>query len=139
MQQPPNYQQRRRLLESYADDGSDVYVDPSYEFRNQHLRDAYVALHAWKHAILSDPLNVTGSWSGPDVRGYYNVYCVSSDHDSYVTVVAGVDLNHADLAGQPSTTPTRAFCRARCARAGEEEGGEGRELTDDDGRVGGGC
>jgi hypothetical protein len=99
-----NDQQRRRLLESYADDGSDVYVDPSYEFRNQHLRDAYVALQAWKRAILSDPLNVTASWSGPDVCAYYGVYCAPSEHDSYVTVVAGVDLNHADLAGQPSTS-----------------------------------
>ncbi|KAM3330901.1 hypothetical protein ACQJBY_027165 [Aegilops geniculata] len=91
---------QRRLLQSHgADDGSDVFVDPSYAFANPRLRDAYVALQAWKRAILSDPRNLTASWSGPDVCSYYGVFCAPSQADHYLTVVAAVDLNHADLAG----------------------------------------
>ncbi|XBI18010.1 hypothetical protein VPH35_059910 [Triticum aestivum] len=91
---------QRRLLQSHgADDGSDVLVDPSYAFANPRLRDAYVALQAWKRAILSDPRNLTASWSGPDVCSYYGVFCAPSQADHYLTVVAAVDLNHADLAG----------------------------------------
>ena len=91
---------RRQLLQYHGgggDDGSDVVVDPSYAFPNPRLRDAYVALKAWRRAILSDPHNVTGSWTGPDVCAYGGVYCAPSPQDPGLTVVASVDLNHADL------------------------------------------
>nr|CAD1824203.1 unnamed protein product [Ananas comosus var. bracteatus] len=94
---------RRRQLLYYLDENGDrgerVYVDPSYEFPNSHLRDAYVALQAWKHAILSDPYNLTANWAGPDVCSYTSVYCAPSPVDPYLTVVAGIDLNHGDIAG----------------------------------------
>ncbi|TVU34360.1 hypothetical protein EJB05_16192, partial [Eragrostis curvula] len=94
---------RRRQLLQYNNGGhggNDGGVDPSsYTFPNAHLRDAYVALQAWKRAILSDPYNVTGTWSGPDVCAYHGVFCAPSPSDPYLTVVASVDLNHADIAG----------------------------------------
>nr|CAB3473449.1 unnamed protein product [Digitaria exilis] len=95
---------RHRQLLQYTnhDNGSGgaaSHIDPSYTFPNPHLRDAYVALQAWKHAILSDPHNVTGTWQGPDVCAYSGVFCAPSPRDPYLTVVASVDLNHADIAG----------------------------------------
>ncbi|KAL5228303.1 hypothetical protein ABZP36_016568 [Zizania latifolia] len=77
----------------------DVPVDQSYAFPNPRLRDAYVAMQAWKRAVLSDPRNVTATWHGPDVCAYYGVFCAPAPHDPHLVVVAGVDLNHADLAG----------------------------------------
>lgn len=83
-------QQRRTLL---AGD------DNAYAFPNPRLRDAYVALQSWKRAILSDPRNVTGSWSGPDVCAYYGVFCAAALDDPCSRAVAGLDLNHGDIAG----------------------------------------
>ncbi|RCV26021.1 hypothetical protein SETIT_5G211700v2 [Setaria italica] len=94
---------RRQLLQysSGGDHGHDdvAAVDPSYSFPNPRLRDAYVALQAWRRAILSDPRNVTGTWHGPDVCAYAGIFCAPSPTDPHLTVVASVDLNHADLAG----------------------------------------
>ncbi|KAJ1687941.1 hypothetical protein LUZ63_019331 [Rhynchospora breviuscula] len=94
---------RRRQLLYYLDENGDrgeyVKVDPSYQFANTHLRDAYIALQAWKHAILSDPFNLTANWVGPDVCKYTGVYCAPAPYDPYLTVVAGIDLNHGDIAG----------------------------------------
>ncbi|GJN18519.1 hypothetical protein PR202_gb05689 [Eleusine coracana subsp. coracana] len=90
---------RRQLLQYGNGGGSSNEVDPSYTFPNPRLRDAYIALQAWKRAILSDPYNVTGSWWGPDVCSYHGVFCAPSPSDPYLTVVASIDLNHADLAG----------------------------------------
>ncbi|OAY68765.1 Leucine-rich repeat extensin-like protein 4, partial [Ananas comosus] len=73
------YIRRRQLLyylDENGDRGEQVYVDSSYEFPNSHLRDAYVALQA-----------------------YTSVYCAPSPVDPYLTVVAGIDLNHGDIAG----------------------------------------
>ncbi|KAG6522246.1 hypothetical protein ZIOFF_019384 [Zingiber officinale] len=54
---------------------------------------------AWKLAIISDPLNLTSNWVGPNVCDYTGVFCASLPSDPSLTVVAGVDLNHGDLAG----------------------------------------
>uniref|UniRef100_A0A0D9YB85 non-specific serine/threonine protein kinase n=1 Tax=Oryza glumipatula TaxID=40148 RepID=A0A0D9YB85_9ORYZ len=95
--------QRRRLLDYHGGGGGhgggDVYVDPSYTFPNARLRDAYVAMQAWKRAVLSDPHNVTGTWIGPDVCAYEGVFCAAARDDPHLVVVASVDLNHADMAG----------------------------------------
>ncbi|KAL9232815.1 hypothetical protein vseg_007880 [Gypsophila vaccaria] len=66
---------------------------------NPRLRNAYIALQAWKGAITSDPNNFTSNWVGPDVCCYEGVFCAPSLDNPNVTTVAGVDLNHADLGG----------------------------------------
>ncbi|KAL5974070.1 Leucine-rich repeat extensin-like protein 2 [Asimina triloba] len=75
-------------------------TDPPLSFDNDHLRDAYTALQAWKAAIFSDPLNFTSDWNGADVCSYTGVFCTQSpSHRSPFKVVAGLDLNHGDIAG----------------------------------------
>ncbi|OAY77645.1 Leucine-rich repeat extensin-like protein 4 [Ananas comosus] len=93
---------RRQLLyylDEHGDRGERVIVDPSYSFPNPRLRDAYIALQAWKLAILSDPHNLTGDWVGPDVCNYTGVFCAPLPTDPSLTVVGGIDLNHGDIAG----------------------------------------
>ncbi|KAJ3671077.1 hypothetical protein LUZ60_008503 [Juncus effusus] len=70
-----------------------------YQFPNSHLKDAYVALQALKHAILSDPYNLTANWVGPDVCNYTRVFCAKAPYDNNLTVVAGIDLNRGDIGG----------------------------------------
>ncbi|XP_057861705.2 leucine-rich repeat extensin-like protein 4 [Cryptomeria japonica] len=76
-----------------------VVVDPSLKFPNPRLRNAYIALQAWKSAISSDPSNVTGNWVGANVCSYNGVFCAPALDNSSIQVVAGIDLNHADIAG----------------------------------------
>ncbi|KAK9148973.1 hypothetical protein Scep_007730 [Stephania cephalantha] len=83
--------------------------DPTImSFENPRLRQAYIALQAWKSAIFSDPLNFTSNWVGPNVCSYSGVYCAPSPYNYSNSnsnsslrdrVVAGIDLNHADIAG----------------------------------------
>ncbi|KAI5078508.1 hypothetical protein GOP47_0006179, partial [Adiantum capillus-veneris] len=73
-------------------------IDP-LDFDNDRLRDAYIALQAWKKVIFSDPANVTASWVGPDVCMYEGVFCAPALDDPCDETVAGIDLNHKDLAG----------------------------------------
>ncbi|CAL9186293.1 unnamed protein product [Musa hybrid cultivar] len=88
----------RRLRRHLQDRGEDIPANSS-AFPNPRLRDAYIALQSWKLAILSDPLNLTADWVGPGVCAYTGVFCSSLPSDPNLTVVAGVDLNHGDLAG----------------------------------------
>ncbi|XP_019052652.1 PREDICTED: pollen-specific leucine-rich repeat extensin-like protein 3 [Nelumbo nucifera] len=74
-------------------------VDVNLTFPNARLRRAYIALQAWKEAIVSDPHKITTSWVGADVCDYKGVFCAPAPDDPKSTVVAGVDLNNADLAG----------------------------------------
>ncbi|KAK4840042.1 hypothetical protein QYF36_026844 [Acer negundo] len=60
------------------------------------LNSAYSALQAWKSAITDDPLKILDTWVGTDVCSYKGVFC--SDPQSG-PVVAGIDLNHANLQG----------------------------------------
>ncbi|XP_027148711.1 pollen-specific leucine-rich repeat extensin-like protein 3 [Coffea eugenioides] len=80
-------------------DDFEFNVDVKVECPNPRLRRAYIALQAWKNAIHSDPSNFTGNWEGPDVCSYNGVFCATALDDPNTTVVAGVDLNHADIAG----------------------------------------
>ncbi|MCD7466850.1 Leucine-rich repeat extensin-like protein 6 [Datura stramonium] len=66
---------------------------------NQRLKKAYIALQAWKHVIYSDPNNMTANWVGPSVCNYTGIYCAPFPNDTNVQAVAGIDLNHADIAG----------------------------------------
>ena len=80
-------------------------IPPTFEVQNdaplvnERLKKAYVALQAWKEAIYSDPLNTTGNWVGEDVCSYNGVFCAPAIDDPTLNVVAGVDLNNADIAG----------------------------------------
>ncbi|CAN1238884.1 Leucine-rich repeat extensin-like protein 4 [Linum grandiflorum] len=69
-------------------------------FQNPRLETAYFALQTWKHAILSDPYNRTANWIGSDVCNYTGIFCWPAPDNASVLTVAGIDLNHANLAGQ---------------------------------------
>ncbi|OAY77517.1 Pollen-specific leucine-rich repeat extensin-like protein 1 [Ananas comosus] len=95
---------RRQLLTFHEHSGDlpedfEFGVQIDTPFPNQRLRRAYIALQAWKHAIYSDPSNFTGNWSGADVCSYAGVFCSPALDDPSLTVVSGVDLNGADIAG----------------------------------------
>ena len=64
------------------------------------MLDQGVALQAWRRAILSDPYNLMGSRSGANACAYHGGFCVPSPQDPDLTVVASVDLSHADLGGR---------------------------------------
>ncbi|MCO5558073.1 hypothetical protein L7F22_011649 [Adiantum nelumboides] len=71
---------------------------------NPCLAAAFYALQAWKHAITSDPDNVTGTWVGYDVCNYTGVFCAAPPvTDANFTicdkVVYGIDLNRKNLSG----------------------------------------
>ncbi|CAN1351425.1 Leucine-rich repeat extensin-like protein 4 [Linum perenne] len=66
---------------------------------NPRLHNAYLALQAWKRVIYSDPFNYTSNWVGPSVCNYSGVFCTASLDDPGIQVVAGLDLNHGDIAG----------------------------------------
>lgn len=72
---------------------------PAAATNNSRLEKAYVALQALKRAITDDPKKLTKNWCGPDVCSYFGVYCAPAPDDSCQRTVAGVDLNHGDLAG----------------------------------------
>ncbi|KAJ1418604.1 Leucine-rich repeat [Sesbania bispinosa] len=67
------YIKQRQLLyyrDEFGDRGEEVTVDPSLVFENNRIRNAYIALQAWKQAILSDPRNLTKNWVGSNVCNY---------------------------------------------------------------------
>ncbi|PON45087.1 LRR domain containing protein [Trema orientale] len=94
----------QRQLLTLPENG-DLPNDFEYEFdlvvtfANERLRKAYIALQALKDAIYSDPYNFTGNWVGANVCAYTGVFCAPALDDPKLSVVAGVDLNHADIAG----------------------------------------
>ncbi|KAK2404786.1 Leucine-rich repeat (LRR) family protein [Trifolium repens] len=77
-------------------------INPSYQSLpklNPRLIKAYTALQAWKHTFTSDPKNFTSNWYGPNVCNYTGIYCAPSPDDPYIYTVAGIDINHAKIAG----------------------------------------
>ena len=93
---------KQRQLFSYSEQfvsGGELESVSVVTFENFRLRSAYVALQAWKQAIISDPLNLTLNWVGSDVCNYTGVFCSPAPDDPSVETVAGIDLNHGDLAG----------------------------------------
>ncbi|XP_062230969.1 leucine-rich repeat extensin-like protein 4 [Phragmites australis] len=81
---------------------STVSSSPSSAAQGQ--RQEYTALQALKAAITEDPRGALSSWQGANVCTYKGVYCSSppdgaAAEASTVTVVAGIDLNHANLRG----------------------------------------
>ncbi|KAM1254008.1 hypothetical protein ACFX2J_041817 [Malus domestica] len=96
------YIKNRQLLyyrDEFGDRGELVTVDPSLVFKNDQLRNAYIALQALKQAILSNSLNITGNWVGYNVCKYTAVFCTKALDNSTIRTVAGIDLNHGDIAG----------------------------------------
>ncbi|KZV17824.1 leucine-rich repeat extensin-like protein 6 [Dorcoceras hygrometricum] len=63
------------------------------------LFNAFLALQAWKHAITDDAKNFTSNWYGPDVCKYNGVFCAPAPDNPHEITVAGIDLNHAGIAG----------------------------------------
>ncbi|XP_041006277.1 leucine-rich repeat extensin-like protein 4 [Juglans microcarpa x Juglans regia] len=66
------------------------------------LNGAYTALQAWKSAIKDDPLRILDTWVGSDVCSYKGVFCAEPQDEMDASpgrVVAGIDLNHANLQG----------------------------------------
>ncbi|PQQ09730.1 pollen-specific leucine-rich repeat extensin-like protein 3 [Prunus yedoensis var. nudiflora] len=49
--------------------------------------------------MYSDPLKTTENWVGANVCAYTGVFCASALDDPQLEVVAGIDINHADIAG----------------------------------------
>ncbi|KAL3571653.1 hypothetical protein D5086_025557 [Populus alba] len=77
----------------------ELKIELNITFPNPRLRKAYIALQAWKKAIRSDPLNITGNWEGLRVCDYNGVFCAPALDDPKQNVVAGIDLNHFDIVG----------------------------------------
>ncbi|XP_022864212.1 pollen-specific leucine-rich repeat extensin-like protein 4, partial [Olea europaea var. sylvestris] len=97
------YIARRQLLHHPDDDSlpneSEYEIDARLTFANPRLKKAYIALQAFKKAIYSDPQNFTANWEGANVCAYNGVFCAQALDNPKQSVVAGVDLNHADIAG----------------------------------------
>ncbi|KAK8660145.1 hypothetical protein V6N13_051079 [Hibiscus sabdariffa] len=85
---------------THATSGGEFDSVPSaLTFDNHRLKRAYVALQAWKQAVISDPFNFTSNWVGSNVCSYTGVFCSPSLDDPTIKTVAGIDLNHGDIAG----------------------------------------
>ncbi|KAK9725506.1 hypothetical protein RND81_05G148900 [Saponaria officinalis] len=69
---------------------------------NPRLQKAYTAFQEWKKLITSDPNKFTSNWTGLNVCNYTGVYCAPAPNDPTQLTVAGIDLNHANIA---STLP----------------------------------
>ncbi|KAJ9182161.1 hypothetical protein P3X46_006186 [Hevea brasiliensis] len=74
-------------------------IFPPLPIPNPRLIKACIALQAWKLAMTSDPNKFTANWNGPDVCNYTGVYCAAAPDDPLKLTVAGIDLNHANIAG----------------------------------------
>ncbi|PWA69581.1 hypothetical protein CTI12_AA296570 [Artemisia annua] len=73
----------KKLLSFHDEFISEKCENETLVFENMRIKDAYVALQAWKHAILSDPQNLTRNWVGPDVCGYTGVFCAPAPDNYY--------------------------------------------------------
>ncbi|KAJ9538796.1 hypothetical protein OSB04_031529 [Centaurea solstitialis] len=82
--------------------GGVSYPNPSPSSPSN-LKNAYFALQAWKSAIKSDPKGILSSWVGSNVCAYKGVFCADPTEgmggDPSGQVVAGIDLNNANLKG----------------------------------------
>ncbi|KAI3497332.1 hypothetical protein L1887_39871 [Cichorium endivia] len=78
----------------------EIETDAHLNFPNPRLKKAYCVLQEWKKVIYSDPENMVSNWEGADVCSYKGVFCEKALDDPNVVTVAGIDLNHGDIAGQ---------------------------------------
>lgn len=88
---------RHQRLLSYK--GDPLAVEPELEIPNPRLMNGYIALQAWKEAMISDPKNITANWVGEDVCNYTGVFCWPTPEFPHELTIAGIDLNHGDIAG----------------------------------------
>ncbi|KAL0558451.1 hypothetical protein IC582_003023 [Cucumis melo] len=82
--------------------GTGVWIGGNNGSPTPRLNRAYTALQSWKSAITSDPLGILTTWVGPNVCSYRGVFCAQVQDEttsSPVDIVAGIDLNHANLGG----------------------------------------
>ncbi|XP_045792461.1 leucine-rich repeat extensin-like protein 4 isoform X2 [Trifolium pratense] len=77
----------------------------SFESPTSKMDSAYSVLQTWKSSITHDPLKILDSWVGSNVCSYKGIFCanpengIASTTASASVVVAGIDLNHANLKG----------------------------------------
>ncbi|KAL6145096.1 hypothetical protein ACLB2K_055784 [Fragaria x ananassa] len=71
----------------------------SDDHSNARLDRAFLSLQSWKRVMYSDPHNFTSNWEGRSVCTYRGVFCAPAPDDPKIQVVAGIDLNKADIAG----------------------------------------
>ncbi|KAJ9551845.1 hypothetical protein OSB04_015890 [Centaurea solstitialis] len=74
-------------------------IDARLTFPNLRLKMAYGVLQEWKKGISADPSNMLSNWEGEDVCSYNGVFCEKSPDDPNAMTVAGIDLNHGEIAG----------------------------------------
>ncbi|PSS20833.1 Leucine-rich repeat extensin-like protein [Actinidia chinensis var. chinensis] len=82
-------------------DGGINPQNPSLSSISQ-LNNAYLALQKWKSSITEDPSGILNTWVGSNVCSYKGVFCTDSQDelgDPTGPVIAGIDLNHANLKG----------------------------------------
>ncbi|EPS66877.1 hypothetical protein M569_07899 [Genlisea aurea] len=79
--------------------GGDFIPDPGCPTPNPRLFAASLAIQALLHSITDDPKGFTANWYGPDVCSYKGIVCAPPPDDPDSTTVAGIDLNHANIAG----------------------------------------
>ncbi|KAI3702464.1 hypothetical protein L6452_28202 [Arctium lappa] len=77
----------------------EFHIDARLRFPNPRLRMAYAVFQEWKKVIFSDPGNMISNWEGADVCSYNGVFCERAPDDPNSMTVAGIDLNHGDIAG----------------------------------------
>ncbi|CAI0385472.1 unnamed protein product [Linum tenue] len=95
----PNFSNKATAKHTHSSSSTHHHRQRPAAATNPRLHSAYLALQAWKRVIYSDPSNYTSNWAGPSVCSYNGVYCTASVDDPETQVVAGIDLNHLDIAG----------------------------------------
>lgn len=89
-----------KLTDLQFDVNFTIELDARLIFPNLRLKKAYCALQEWKKVIFSDPGGMIKNWEGVDVCSYNGVFCENAPDSPNVMTVAGIDLNHGDIAGQ---------------------------------------
>ncbi|KZV54560.1 putative inactive receptor kinase [Dorcoceras hygrometricum] len=62
-------------------------------FADVRLAVVYPVIQKFKNLITSDPLNITGTWFGPDICNYKGFYCDSPPDNKSAIALASIDFN----------------------------------------------
>ncbi|KAM7265424.1 hypothetical protein ACFE04_003107 [Oxalis oulophora] len=62
-------------------------------FLDQRLAIVYPIIKTFKSLIVSDPLNITGTWVGSDICNYKGFHCDNPPDNATATVLASIDFN----------------------------------------------
>uniref|UniRef100_A0A0E0N095 Leucine-rich repeat-containing N-terminal plant-type domain-containing protein n=1 Tax=Oryza rufipogon TaxID=4529 RepID=A0A0E0N095_ORYRU len=89
------------------------------DFPNERLYRAYLVIQRFRSTIISDPKNVTATWTGNDICGetaYLGFHCSTPGRDKKLTVIAvilnGYELHAPTLHGFIDELPDLAFFHA---------------------------